>query len=127
MTEEEFRKIYSGTHAELSLMDAVGNGSLIAKHPEDKNITKHGKIPGKHLIEAHEMKKRVNGLRHMLLDACSAKAKELMDMPAKDIFSLAIKALPAQHNQVVQNNFTFAEMVSKAKMDTVETIDVEDE
>ena len=127
MTPEEFKRRYEDTHTELQLLELMNsNKSLIKTHPEDKNITRDHKIPGKKLIESLAMEERAEGISHVLLDACGARIGDLMEMPVDKLYSLAIKTLPQKVAQTIDHNFTFADMVKKASLE-VETYDTIDE
>ena len=123
MTPEEFTKRYTDTHMELQIADLTYGQSLIKKHPGDKNITIHGKIPGKALIEAKAMEDRAEGLSHCLMDAVSARIPHLLEIPMDKLVALAIKSAPQKIDQKIEGNFTFAEMVKIAS--TEKDIDVE--
>jgi hypothetical protein len=130
MTPEEFKKIYTDTHLEFQLTDALNagsfnKGSLIKTSPGDKNITVRGKIPGKALIESREMDKRAEGLSHMVLDACGARASDLMEIPADKLFALAAKLLPQKTESKIDANFTLVNMIQQSQKAKVETIDAE--
>ena len=128
MNPEEFIRKYEDTHTELSVIDKLASsGSLIEKHPEDKNITVKGVIPGKHLIESRATEKRAEGLLHCLFDACSARIPDLMEMPIDKLVALTIKASPQKIDQKIEHEFTFADMVKKASLEVenYETIDEE--
>ena len=115
MTPEEFIRKYEDTHTELEALDALrDNKSLIKVHPEDKNITKYGKIPGKALIEAKAFDKRTEGFKHLIFDACGARLPDLMEMPVDKLFSQAAKLIPNQLEQKIEGNFTLVNMIQKA-------------
>jgi hypothetical protein len=131
MTEEEFRKLYmDDAHMELKVSDVLHKGSfdksnLATYSPGDKNITSQGKIPGKSLIESKEMEKRRIGVEHMVFDAISVKAPEVLDVPVATLIALAIKMAPQKADVKIEHEFTLAEFVKKAYDNKDEVIDIE--
>ena len=126
MNPEEFKARYTDTHTELQALEVMrSKGSLITAHPEDKNITVRGKIPGKALIESKSMKDRAEGLSHCLMDAIGARISDLMEIPMEKLVSLGIKTLPQKIDQETTHTFTFADMVKKASLEVenYQTID----
>ena len=128
MTPEQFIRKYQDTHTELEALEHFQkNKSLVKYEPGDKNIEKKKAIPGKHLIESIETEKRAEGLQHVLLDACSARIKDLMDIPMEKLVGLTIKTLPQKIDGKMEHSMTFADIVRKAsiEIENYEDIDVE--
>ena len=114
----EWSRRWEGTHAELAVTDALstmGNaGSLIAKEPGDKNITKNKPIPGKKIIEAEEAEKRNNLLDRFIHETLELRAKDILDVKYEKLLDLAIKARPRKIEGKMEHEYTFADMVKNA-------------
>ena len=124
MTKEQFLKKHADTHTEIKA------GSLIAKHPEDKNVSPFKVLPGKNLIESRGKEKQAVALRNFFMDAIEVRNEEILDkeaMPFDKLINAAIKMMPQQVETKNEHTFTFADMVKSATLELKrqETIDAE--
>ena len=115
----EWKRRYIDTHAEMSVTEALSagaynKGSLAVHEPGDKNITQRGKIPGKNLIEAEEMKKRNEVLDNFIHDTIQLRAEDILDVKYEKLLDLALRARPKVIEGKMEHEYTFSDMVKNA-------------
>lgn len=117
------------THSELQVMEqgSYAGGSLIASNPEDKNISRNYKIPGKNVIERKCLAERADNLRDFLLDVVEVRSTEVLeDMPIDKVLHYALKAaVPQMVHTKNEHSFSFADMAKRAYDNSDEVIDID--